>query len=175
MSYIRTLKNYNYDFKNVPIDVLENVNLILSHPISNTKIDLLDAITFNRIRQTQPTNDIIETLYDVYMNEDTIRDNNGFNSLKEIDEAIQLYSPVEEFKTKNYYNSLIPKGYSVAEIIFKRAAYDYLSAKDWLIKLEFDLSFPELTPDNIIFKISGKPISKAIELTDNITAHLTIN
>ena len=51
----------------------------------------MDQITFNLIRQTQPTNDIIETLFDIYKNENTLRENNGFNTLREIDEAQELF------------------------------------------------------------------------------------
>ena len=111
MGYIKTLQNYNFNFKELPIEILENVRLILSQPIVNQKISLLDSITFNMIRETQPTNEIIETLFDVYQNENTLRDNNGFNSLREIDEAQELFDDSFNNMTSDYYNNLILRTY----------------------------------------------------------------
>ena len=151
MSYIRTLQNYKYDFSKLPIEIMESVKIILSNPISNTKIDLLDAITFNQIRQTQPTSDVIETLFDIYENENTLRDNNGFNSLREIDEATELFTSDTLKTPKGHYQNKIPKGYKVSVLMFDRAIYDYISAKSWLMDNDFELHYPNISQNKIKF------------------------
>ena len=92
MSYVKTLYKYNFDFTKLPPDLIEASSIVLKNVVFNAKINLLDAVVFNSIRNTQPTNSIIEVLYDIYKNENTLRNNNGFNSLREIDQAADLFS-----------------------------------------------------------------------------------
>tara|TARA_R110000764_G_scaffold542_8_gene2096 strand:- start:10021 stop:10572 length:552 start_codon:yes stop_codon:yes gene_type:complete len=178
MGYIKTLQNYNFNFKELPIEILENVRLILSQPIVNQKISLLDSITFNMIRETQPTNEIIETLFDVYQNENTLRDNNGFNSLREIDEAQELFDDSFNNMTSDYYNNLIPNGYEIKNISFDRTKYGYLEAKNWLKDNKFESKFyPEITSQKIIFNytLGAFVLNKKKQTTLNIEFTNSIN
>jgi len=163
MSYVKTLYKYNFDFTKLPPDLIEASSIVLKNVVFNAKINLLDAVVFNSIRNTQPTNSIIEVLYDIYKNENTLRNNNGFNSLREIDQAADLFSDKSiQTKLKQHYQSSIPKDHDLVEIEFDRDKYDYISAKEWLMRNEFDLSFPTFTEKTITFRMDGGPFNDVI-------------
>ena len=136
---------------------------------------MLDQITFNLIRQTQPTNEVIETLFDIYKNENTLRENNGFNTLREIDEAQELFDNSLNNMVSAYYDSLIPNEYLIDSIEFDRSKYGYIGAKNWLKDNNFDFQiYPVITSDKIIFEFKKKTNEKLeiLEFSNSIKGNI---
>jgi len=170
MNLIKTLYQFKYDFTKIPVDLLESVSIILRNTSYNSKIDVLDTITFNAIRDTQPNDPILENLYELNRNTTTIQDNNGFNSKYSIDQAAELFDDSKlSDKSTEFYKHKIPAGHVINEIVFEREIYNFLHSREWLLRNNFKTTFPTITEKQIVYKFDDTPGPyKKTYLTDQI-------
>jgi len=92
MRYIQALKENKYDFSSLPKDILKATKLVLKSKNYNSKIESLDLITFNSIRNSQPVDERIEDLYKLSKNDNPVEENNGFNTPASIDEVEEEFA-----------------------------------------------------------------------------------
>jgi hypothetical protein len=92
MRYIQALKENNYDFSSLPKDIQQATKLVLKSKNYNSKIESLDLITFNSIRNSQPVDERIEDLYKLSKNDNPVEENNGFNTPASIDEVEEEFA-----------------------------------------------------------------------------------
>ena len=92
MRYIQALKENKYDFSSLPNDIQKATKLVLKSKNYNSKIESLDLITFNSIRNSQPVDERIEDLYKLSKNDNPIEENNGFNTPASIDEVEEEFA-----------------------------------------------------------------------------------
>ena len=169
MQLIKTLYKFKYDFSNCPLDIMESVNIVLRTVGYNSKIDVLDTITFNSIRNTQPTNEIIEHLHQLNRNTTTIQNNNSFNSAPEITAANDLFlDPKLAEKANLEYKKKLPAGSKISEIVFDRSKYTFVDALSWIDRNKFNTGdlIPLITDNEIRIVLSTNN-------SDNITTELT--
>lgn len=92
MRYIQALKENKYDFSSLPKDIQKATKLVLKSKNYNSKIESLDLITFNSIRNSQPVDERIEDLYKLSKNDNPVEENNGFNTPASIDEVEEEFA-----------------------------------------------------------------------------------
>tara|TARA_R110000751_G_scaffold160821_7_gene266477 strand:- start:1474 stop:2019 length:546 start_codon:yes stop_codon:yes gene_type:complete len=174
MQLIKTLYKFNYNFAQLPVDIMESVNIVLRTVGYNSKIEVLDTITFNSIRSTQPTDEIIEHLFELNRNTTTTQENNSFNSAAEIDEANDLFTDPEIAKNvKQYYIKQLPAGAIISELVFDRQKYTFIESLNWLERNDFDTEdlYPLITDSEIRIVLDQSTGStNSTELTSSIYA-----
>lgn len=92
MKYIQALKEQGYNLKALPTDIKKAINLILKSKDYNSKVEALDFITFNSIRNSQPVDERIEELHKLSLTDHSVEDNNGFNTPLSIEIAEEQFA-----------------------------------------------------------------------------------
>lgn len=169
MSYIKTLYTLNYDFSKLPADLKTSCMTILQNKEYNSKIERLDAVCLKSIRNTQPTDERVEKLYAIYLDEDNTQNNNGFNTKFAIDESEELFMDDHPIA-----NSQIPDEYEIVEIVFDRNYFkSFAQSNEWLRKFGYNIRLPKFEDDGLQYIFSEKPIKGGAKLDIGVVAYLT--
>ena len=106
MNYIETLKSKGYNLTNLPADVKESVDFLLANTnIRNSKMEALDYMTFLAIKETQPTNYLLEEL-NAFSQDENLDTNNGFNTIFKSDQdpLFKRGGTLEQKKNQTFEN-----------------------------------------------------------------------
>ena len=106
MKYIQALKEQGYNLKTLPTDIKKAINLVLKSKDYNSKVEALDYITFNSIRNSQPVDERIEELHKLSLTDHSVEDNNGFNTPLSIDNVEEEFASGGNIATKEDNNKV---------------------------------------------------------------------
>lgn len=106
MKYIQALKEQGYNLKALPNDIKKGINLVLKSKDYNSKIEALDFITFNSIRNSQPSDERIEELYKLSLTDHSVENNNGFNTPLSIEIVTEEFGDGGHIATKDDNNKV---------------------------------------------------------------------
>ena len=106
MRYIQALKEKGYNLKSLPSDIKKAISLVFKSKDYNSKVEALDFITFNSIRNSQPVDERIEELHKLSLTDHSVENNNGFNTPLSIEIVEQEFGDGGHIATKDDNNKV---------------------------------------------------------------------
>lgn len=106
MKYIQALKEKGYNLKSLPSDIKKAISLVFKSKDYNSKVEALDFITFNSIRNSQPADERIEELHKLSLTDHSVENNNGFNTPLSLEIVAEEFGDGGHIATKDDNNKV---------------------------------------------------------------------